>query len=214
VNLQLESHAAQARRWPAAGRHVLAQFDRESVLVYQAYRPQIGLFAAAHGYFEDGFSLHRMSWIKPNFLWMMHRSGWAGKEGQEVVLGVRLRRDAFDGILAAAVPSSFDRRRYASAAAWSRAVAESDVRLQWDPDHDPHGAAIKRRALQLGLRGRPLARYAREWILSIEDVSDFARAQHALVVGGRALEMKTPREEVYPVADPAVAERLGIGLDS
>jgi len=28
-----------------------------------------------------------MSWIKPNFLWMMYRCGWGTKEGQQVTLG-------------------------------------------------------------------------------------------------------------------------------
>ena len=46
-----------------------------------------------------------MSWIKPNFLWMMYRSGWGQKEGQEVVLAVKIKRAAFDTILAHAVRS-------------------------------------------------------------------------------------------------------------
>ncbi|MFT5999906.1 MAG: hypothetical protein ACI81P_002365 [Neolewinella sp.] len=29
------------------------------------------------------FSYQRMSWIKPNFLWMMYRCGWAKKQDQE-----------------------------------------------------------------------------------------------------------------------------------
>lgn len=37
-----------------------------------------------------------MSWIKPNFLWMIFRSGWATKENQERVLAMFLRREAFD----------------------------------------------------------------------------------------------------------------------
>src|SRR5689334_15253432 len=101
--LRLESFQAQSARWPAAGRHVLAQFDDETVVVYQAYRPSIGQFAAEHGHFRGGgFSLDRMSWIKPNFLWMMYRCGWAQKDGQAVVLAVWLARSAFDEILAQA----------------------------------------------------------------------------------------------------------------
>jgi len=26
--------------------------------------------------------MNRMTWIKPNFLWMMYRSGWASKKNQ------------------------------------------------------------------------------------------------------------------------------------
>src|ERR1044071_4802605 len=102
TSLRLESFQAQSARWPASGRHVLAQYDDESVVVYQAYRPAIGRFAAEHGYFGGEFSLGRMSWIKPNFLWMMYRCGWATKQGEEVVLAVWLAREAFDRILALA----------------------------------------------------------------------------------------------------------------
>jgi len=209
VNLKVESYSSQCERWPRSGRHILAQFDADSVVVYQAYRPKIGRFAAANGYFGDGFSLSRMSWIKPNFLWMMYRCGWAGKEGQEVVLAVRLRRAAFDQILAAAVPSSFDPRLFSTKSVWADAVAGSEVRLQWDPDHHPSGAPTERRAIQLGLRGKTLEKYAREWILSIEDVSEFVRAQAMNITPARLSELGMPREDVYPVADPEVAVRLG-----
>jgi len=63
--LVTEPYLEQAARWPASGRHVLAQYDATSVVVYQAYRPQIGRFAAARGHFGGShFSLERMSWIK------------------------------------------------------------------------------------------------------------------------------------------------------
>jgi hypothetical protein len=70
MNLRTEPYLAQTARLPKTGRHILAQFDDESVIVYQAYRPAIDHFAAHHGYFGGEFSLNRMSWIKPNFLWM------------------------------------------------------------------------------------------------------------------------------------------------
>ncbi len=195
--LRLESFQAQAARWPAKGRHVLAQFDDESVVVYQAYRPAIGQFAAEHGYFGGEFSLSRMSWIKPNFLWMMYRCGWAEKPGQEVVLAVWLARAAFDDILSLAVPSSYWRHRYPDRNAWQRELKRSDVRLQWDPDHDPHGRPVERRAVQLGLRGEVLARYARESIRRIEDITPLVREQRARLQRGlEALE--TPSEHVYP----------------
>ncbi len=214
MKLALESYEIQSQRWPTSGRHILSQFDAATVVVYQAYRPEIGRFAAANGYSGDGFSLSRMSWIKPNFLWMMYRSGWAGKEGQEVVLAVRLRRAAFDEILAAAVPSSFDARLFSTESEWKRAVADSDVRLQWDPDHHPSGAPMERRAIQLGLRGKVLSDYARPWIVSIDDVSDFARTQQGQVAAGRISALVTPREEVYPVGTPETARRLGMDRDS
>jgi hypothetical protein len=74
----------------------------------------------AHG---GGFSLGRMSWLKPNFLWMIYRSGWGTKENQQVTLAVRLRRDAFDETLRQAVHSSFVPELYGSEDARRRAVA-------------------------------------------------------------------------------------------
>jgi hypothetical protein len=209
-----EPYTTQEARWPRVGRHILAQFDAESVVVYQAYNPAIGHFAALHGYFGGGFGMNRMSWIKPNFLWMMYRSGWGTKENQEVTLAVRLGRDAFDEVLRQAVHSTFVPEVYGSQEAWKQAVAGSDVRLQWDPDHDPAGRPVERRAIQLGLRGEVLARYAQDWLLGIDDISDFVREQRANAVESYE-RLVTPREQVYPAADPEVARRLGVsGCDN
>jgi hypothetical protein len=214
MKLLTESYAAQAARWPKSGRYILAQFQAETVVVYQAFSPGIGRFAAEHGYFGDGFSMNRMSWIKPNFLWMMYRCGWATKPDQEVVLAVTIHRAAFDTILKQAVHSSFVREVYGSEAAWKKALAESSVRLQWDPDHHPSGAHLERRAIQLGLRSEVLANYAREWIVDIEDISSFVREQHRHGADKRYEALLTPREEVYAVVDEQVAAKLGVATNS
>ena len=210
MQLRTEAYLEQRRRWPPGGRHILAHFDEESVVVYQAYRPEIGHFAARHGYFGGAFSLGRMSWIKPNFLWMMYRSGWGTKEGQEIVLAVWIQRAAFDAILSQAVHSTFVLEVYASEADWQQAVAQSSVRLQWDPDHDPVGDKVERRAIQLGLRGDVLARYSREWVVRIEDVSAFVEEQRPHARPTAYDQLVLPREEVYPIMDPVVARRLGV----
>lgn len=174
--MDTEPYLAQRARWPARGRHVLARFDDDSIVVYQAYRPDIADHAVAHQEFGGGFSWSRMSWIKPNFLWMMHRCGWATKQGQERVLAVRIPRAFFDGLLRAAVPSSFHPQRHPTNEAWRQAVAGSEVRLQWDPDHDPSGRPLERRAIQLGLRGDALRAYGDGLVQSIEDVTPFVVA--------------------------------------
>jgi len=210
MNLITESYQAQVARWPPAGRHILAQFDANGIVVYQAYRPAIGRFAAEHGYFGGEFSFSRMSWIKPNFLWMMYRCGWGTKPDQEVVLAVRLRRAGFDELLCQAVPSSFDRRLYESPEEFRAALQQSSVRLQWDPDHDPSGAPVERRAVQLGLRGEVLRRYAREWILDIQDVSSFVAEQRCHLSQPGWPQLVTPREQVYAVTSAEAARRLGV----
>ncbi len=207
MNLVTESYLAQNEQWPTSGRHILAQYDDETIVVYQAYRPSIGHFAAQHGYFGGEYNLNRMSWIKPNFLWMMYRSGWGTKEGQEVTLAVRLKRPAFDSILEQAVPSSFDPTRYADEAAWKDAVERSAVRLQWDPDHHPSGAKLERRAIQLGLRGEVVKKYSREWIVEIEDISEFVTQQRELVQKRDYGSLVTPRERVYPVKESTLVSK-------
>ena len=210
MKIPTEPYLEQARRWPASGRHILAHFDAGSVVVYQAYRPAIGHHAARHQAFGGEFSFTRMSWIKPNFLWMMYRSGWGTKPDQEVTLAFWLKRAAFDTILQQAVHSTFVPAVYGSEAEWQRVLAESSVRLQWDPDHDPSGAAVERRALQLGLRGDVLAHYARDWIVRIEDISDLVARQRAFARPSAYAELLTPRKAVYPVGDSEVVKRLGL----
>ncbi len=207
--LRLAPYREQRPRWPAAGRHIMAQFDDEVVVVYQAYRPEIGHDAAIHGRFGAAWSRSRMSWIKPNFLWMMYRCGWARKDGQEVVLALWLQRAGFDEILAAAVPSSHDDRLHKTHAEWQAAVARSDVRLQWDPDHGPDGAPEQRRAIQLGLRGAALQRFADEWLLGIEDITPLVRAQQQHTLSPYD-ELLLPEEHVYRPDDERIVQRLGL----
>jgi len=198
MKIPVEPYLAQSRLWPQHGEHVLAHYDDDSVLVYQAYRPSIGRYAIEHGRFGGpDFSFSRMSWIKPNFLWMMFRSGWGAKPGQEVVLGLRVRRPFFESLMRVAVPSTFDPARYDSREAWQAAVADSDVRLQWDPDHAPSGAKLERRAIQLGLRGQALASFARDELLEVIDFTDFVASQRPLAQDGNPA-LLTPSERVFP----------------
>nr|WP_309689825.1 DUF4291 domain-containing protein [Armatimonas sp.] len=191
--LVFEPYLDQLARWPVEGKLILAQFDEHSVVVYQAFRPEIALYAVEHQRFGGPFSLERMSWIKPGFLWMMYRSGWASKPGQEHILAVRLKREGFDAILAEAVASSYHASGFGSREEWQRAVTRSDIRLQWDPDHDPKGNNQTRRAIQLGLRGERLRRYATSWLLEIEDITTFVQEQAPKPYE----ELLLPREEIY-----------------
>jgi Domain of unknown function (DUF4291) len=207
--MKFQSYLNQVRDWPQSGRHIMAQFDADSICVYQAYRPSIARFAVEHQQFGGDFSFSRMSWIKPNFLWMMYRSGWAAKEGQEHILAVRLKRTFFDELLGLAVPSSFDSRRFATLEEWKSAVAESDVRLQWDPDHDPAGKPLDRRAVQLGLRGNALRRFGEQELLSIEDITPFVAQQRSHAICGFT-DLQIPVEHVYLPAGRGAAIAIGI----
>jgi hypothetical protein len=208
MKLTTEPYLKQKEIWPTEGRHILAHFDETSIVVHQAFRPDIGHFAASHGHFGGDFSFSRMSWFKPNFLWMMYRSGWGTKADQEVTLAVRIKREFFDSVLEQAVPSTYSASSYSSETEWKRAVASSCVRLQWDPDHSPSGASVQRRAIQLGLRDQILKEYAREAIIDIEDISNFVEEQRANAQPENYEHLLMPVERVYIPAKPEVVQRL------
>ena len=206
----LEPYPRQLARWPATGRHILAQFDATSICVYQAYRPAIAQYAVAHQRFGGEFSLSRMSWIKPNFLWMMYRCGWASKPGQERVLAITLARTFFAELLVRAVASSLAASGHVTQESWEAALHRSDVRLQWDPDHDPRGRPVERRAVQLGLRGEALRRFATTELIRVQDITDWVVTQRAHRRGDFA-ELLTPVEHVY---DPGPQAATAVRLDA
>lgn len=203
------NYSELALDWPTEGRHILAQFDSESVIVYQAYCTSIAQAALAGNKLGGGgFSFDRMSWIKPNFLWMMYRSGWGTKPDQEVTLALRIRREFFDGLLACCVSSTFQPDIHDTKSGWMDAVRRSEVRIQWDPDHDPAGSGLARRALQLGLRGETLRRLASAAMVSISDVSEFVSRQRAAAASGGWDDLLVADEAVYPVEPERVRRRL------
>lgn len=38
MTLETERYSQQLQQWPAAGQHILANYDEHSIVVYQAYR--------------------------------------------------------------------------------------------------------------------------------------------------------------------------------
>ena len=212
MRLRTACYADQTRCWPASGRHILAQFDAETIVVYQAYRPEIGRYAIEHGKFGGEFSFSRMSWVKPNFLWMMYRSDWGRSSGQEVVLALRLRRTFFDRLLHEAVWSTFQPAASVTQQEWQAAIKSSDVRLQWDPDHLPTGQPCERRAIQIGIRGEMLKAYGQRELLDVTDMTEFVTAQRELAATWRDERLQTPVEEVYLPANLETARRVGLDV--
>lgn len=195
--MEMGLYLEQVKAWPGEGRWVMGQFDEGTVVVYQAYRREIAAWAVAHQQLGGpGFSWGRMSWIKPNFLWMMYRSGWGTKAGQEGTLALRVRRDFFEEVLGAAVASSFEGAGGGSREEWAKAVEGSEVRVQWDPDHDPRGAKVARRAVQLGLRGRMLERLGKEALVEVVDLSGFVEEQREFALGDWG-KLRVPVERVF-----------------
>jgi hypothetical protein len=204
----IEPYVGQESLWPRRGKHILAQFDVDTIVVYQAYRPSIARYAVEARRFGRDFSYSRMSWIKPNFLWMMYRSGWGTKEGQEVTRALRLRRQFFDGLLLEGVASSFEQSHFATLGEWKAAVANSAVRVQWDPDHDPLGNPIARRAIQIGLRGQALHAYGQHELLEVIDLTDFVVEERERLLSRGPGQLRMPKERIYVPDDRAIGQRL------
>lgn len=171
-----ECYSEGLKRWPADGQHIMASYDDEGVWVYQAFSPEIAQFAAMEQKFLgcSKYSATRMSWIKPGFLWMQYRSGWCSKPQQEHCLAIKIKRGFFKYLLDIMVGTRTDQTQSSS--------SKPDVLIQWDPDHDPAGEKCQRRAIQIGMRGETLMRFASgQEILEIHDITDFVVEQRKLV---------------------------------
>src|SRR5262249_28465836 len=137
-----------------------------------------------------------------SFLWMMYRSGWATKPGQEHVLAITLRRDGFEWALEHSSLSHYDRALHASREEWERTRREP-VRLQWDPERDRRPQPLPHRSLPTGLWGEAVHRYVTDWIVGIDDITATVRA--AREQSGRA---SLPEERPYELAAD-LAVRIG-----
>jgi hypothetical protein len=211
ITLPTQPYLEQLARWPEKGRHILAHTDGSSVIVYQAYRPGIAEYALRHGMFGGPeFSFSRMSWIKPNFLWMMYRSSWGTSPGQEVVLGLRISRAFFERILVEAVASSYSRDSSTTREQWQDKLTSSEVRLQWDPDHDPSGGNLERRAIQLGLRGKTLRSLATAELQEVIDMTPLVVEQRPHRAREYWPRLHTPVEQVYMPDDSSIGSAIGL----
>ena len=194
-------------------RQIRAAYDEHSVTVYQAYNPSLGEYAAAHQRFPDTYNRGRMTWIKPSFLWMMYRSGWATKQRQERVLAIRITHEGLAWALANAALSHYDPAVHPDRTTWAASLRRP-VRVQWDPERSVTLRPLAYRSLQVGLSGEAVNRYADEWITGIEDVTGLAHRIHDLVRTGtddaRAeAQSLLPPERPYPAPSGATPE-LGL----
>ena len=193
---------------PLNGRHIVGTYTKNSVTVYQEFNKSIAQYAVRNGRFGPPFSFDRLSWIKPNFTWMMYRSDWG--QANDCVLAIRIRREFFELVLEKAVYSQFFRKHYSTPDKWRKTLKESDVVIQWDPDHDPKGKSLPRRAIQLGLSGEMLRLYAGKAIIEIKDISEVVRRLRPFAQTGNFKDLKVPEEAVYLPKSQGAIEYLEI----
>lgn len=194
-------------------RTIRAHYTAETIRVYQAYHPGIADSAVKNQTFlPPHFKMERMTWIKPSFLWMMYRCGWASKKGQERVLAIDISREGFEWALANSCLSHFRKGFHRDEAAWRREKERSPVRIQWDPERDLRLEKVEQlRAIQIGLSGEAVNRYTGEWIRKIEDITAFCQEVKEWVERGELSKAKDllPEEMEYPVSK-VLETRLGM----
>ncbi len=180
---------------------IRAHYDRDSIVVYQAYSPAIARPALEKQTFVPPFSFQRMTWIKPSFLWLMHRSNWGQKSGQECVLAVRISRAGWEEALSLAVLTSFEPGVFRNAQEWRQQFDKALVHVQWDPERTLRGASLPYGSIQVGLSRHVIRRYVDEWIVGIEDYTPLVRKIYHHLQSGQADRAKRllPPEKVYPL---------------
>ena len=155
----------------AGGVHLfLGQWDEEGVWVYQAFCDEISDWALEHQRFGGPhFKPERMTWVKPSFAWILYRSGYSQKRKQERVLKIKVSHAALGGLL--------------SRCAIGHGGGGTLGRIQWDPARDLLAAEksgkeprklLRRRAIQIGLKGRLSVEYV-DSVIAIVDVTALAR---------------------------------------
>jgi len=180
-------------------RQIRAVYNEQTIRVYQAYSDPIADTALAHGTFvSPPFSMTRMTWIKPSFLWMMYRAGWGHKdEGQKRILAIDITREGFEWALSHSCLSR--RAPEMSNEEWAQVKKNTPVRIQWDPERDLHFRPLPERSIQIGLSGEAVKRYVTAWIVHIEEVTELAHSIFELVKAGKLDEAQKclPKEIPY-----------------
>lgn len=191
-------------------REVRAHQTPNTVTVYQAYAPAIADAALANGRFVPPFKRERMTWIKPSFLWMAYRAGWATKPGQERILAVEISRDGFEWALTHSCLSHYERGIYPDEPSWTARLQQSCVRIQWDPERGLHHEPLDHRAIQIGLTGEAVDHYVDEWIISITDVTSLTKQIGTRVKQDRLDEARAllPTELTYELPNH-IAAKIG-----
>lgn len=207
--LELEGYTEHEHHLPAKGKFIIAQFNEESIVIYQAFKDSIAEFAEKNQKFGGpDYDFGRMTWLKPSFLWMMYYSGWAKKENQENVLAIRIKREGFDEILKNAVLSSFSKNVFLNEEEWQQQLSGTDVHLQWEHYFDLFGKKTDRFSAKIGIKKDVMEQYNEEWILEIKNITPFVKEQQKWLQTDKKDNLLLPHERAYAPADLTVLKKI------
>lgn len=191
-------------------RQIRASYTQETIVMYQAYNRAIAEAAIKAQSFVEPFSFGRMTWIKPSYLWLMERSGWGKKRGQQHILAVHITRAGFEEALRQSVLTSFEPKLHASPDDWEIAFKKAKVHVQWDPERSWRGEKLEHRSIQVGISRHLIRTFVSSWIVKIEDLTRKTQKIRELRQKGSHPEATRllPKERPYPLCEQ-LAQRVG-----
>lgn len=190
---------------------IRAEYDKETITVYQAYNKNIALTAIANQRFKSPFSFQRMTWIKPSYLWLMERSNWGRKPNQDYILAIKIKRTGFEKALSLGLLTHPDKLIYANGNEWEHLFEQAPVHIQWDPERTLKGAKLREGSIQVGISRHLIEEYNNDWICEIIDLTTLTKKIYALKCAGKYKEAKRllPNERIYPLNDD-IAKKVGV----
>jgi hypothetical protein len=189
--LTFETYEEHERHLPSVGKFIIAQFDKDSIIVYQGFKDSIATHALKNKRFGgNDYDFTRSTCLKPSFLWMMYYSGWAKNTDQENILAIRIKRTGFEQLIGLT------------------AVKNKNAVLEWEAYHDLQGNKTDRKAAKFTISGDMMKRYNEEWILDIADITPFVKEQQALILAGKLKDVQVPSERAYAPADLEVLRKI------
>lgn len=188
---------------------IRAHYDKDSIVVYQAYAKAIAEPALKAQTFVAPFSLNRMTWIKPSFLWLMHRSNWGRKANQETILAVHIRRSGWEEALRLGVLTSYEPAAHRNINEWREAFEKASVHVQWDTERSLKGVDLQIDSIQVGLSRHVIRQFVEQWIVKIEDYTPLCRKIYELLQRGDSKNAAKllPPEKPYPLS-PELGKHL------
>ncbi|MEM9538109.1 MAG: DUF4291 domain-containing protein [Cyanobacteria bacterium P01_E01_bin.42] len=192
---------------------IRANYDRNTIVIYQAYSPAIADLALEQQKFVSPFSFNRMTWIKPSFLWLMHRTNWGQKDHSRKTLAIRIMREGWEKALSLGILTHPEPSIYPHPDEWEVLFQNSRVHIQWDTERSLRGMGLNYYSIQVGLSRHIIREYVDEWIVNIEDLSPKVTKIRQLLKLGKEKNAKSllPSERVYPI-DPQIGKRIAIAL--
>lgn len=180
---------------------IRANYDRDTIVIYQAYAPNIADAALKHQMFVAPFSFRRMTWIKPSFLWLMYRSNWGQKTNQQRVLAVHIRRTAWEKALGLGTLTHPEPTVYPNVSDWEQEFSDAPVHIQWDTERSLRGTGLNHYSIQVGISRHLIQEYVNQWIVKIEDLTSTVIKIREALRSGQEKKAKRllPRERVYPI---------------